>query len=166
MVKTTRRFHSERNDGVFMTTEVEYDVGDHIKVLHPTGGELKTKQEMAADCDINTIMGRWLERGIAPGLNSTQASYGDFSSAEDLHSSINRVMEAQDQFDRLPAEVRKACDNSPVKFIELCGDESRIDELKKLGLVEESLPPFVRILREEKAFEGGPGDGQDAGTVG
>lgn len=148
--------------------EVEVDpTHERIRVLHPTGGPMMTKQEMALDTDVNIIMNKWLHAGVPPAHTGREARYGDFSGEMSYQQSLNAVLEAQQMFDELPALVRKACDNDPGKFLEMCADESRIEELKKLGLVEERLPPFVRVLREEAAAEGAAAEGPPAaGTVG
>lgn len=161
---TTIRWAGKAVDGKEVIVGIEID-SNRLRVLHPIDPVSMTKQEMAHDTDINVIMRKWVSQGVIPGTGGREARYGDFSSGMSYHDSLNSVIEMQTTFEALPALVRKACDNDPGKFLDMCEDESRIDELKALGLVEESLPPMVRVMREE-AVEEGPGEVSQAGTVG
>lgn len=107
---------------------------------HPTGGPLMTKQSMAAETDINAIVSRHIAFE-APFFEDGSARYGDFTSSLSYHEAMNRVLEAQQQFDMLPAQIRDHCENDPGKFLELVMDPARRDELVKLGLVAEAIPP-------------------------
>lgn len=107
--------------------------------IHPSGGPVMTKQSMAAETDINNIVARHIAHD-APFFDGGRAVYGDFTGAQDYHASLNRLIQAQDEFSRLPASVRDFCDNDPGKFLDLVMDEKRRPELVKLGLVPEAVP--------------------------
>lgn len=110
------------------------------RVIHPEGGPLITKQSMAAQTDINQIMNRWVAHGIPPVASGKEPTYGDFANAQDFHASLNAVMAAQDQFDRLPAHIRKHCNNDPGEFLDLVYDPLRQAELVELGLKPDTVP--------------------------
>lgn len=99
-------------------------------------GESLTKQAFRDECDINVIMARYENSGVLPVLASKEPRFGDFSSVEDYHSACNRVLEAQALFDGMPASVRDHFGNDPERLIAACSDETRVDELRELGLLE------------------------------
>lgn len=111
------------------------------RVVHPVRGESRTIQSDAMSTDINSIMSKYQQHGVLPRVNAARPRYGDFSSALDYHSSLSRVLAAQDEFMSLPSSVRKAVDNDPGKFLDLVTDPDRREELEKLGLLEAQLPP-------------------------
>lgn len=97
-----------------------------------------THQCFKDECDINNIMSRWVKDGLVAHVNQYQGRYEDVSSAEDYHTSLNRVIAAQDAFDSLPATIRSRFENDPGKFLEFVGDPSNKDEMTKLGLLPEA----------------------------
>lgn len=112
---------------------------ERVRVVHPEGGRMMTKQSMAAQTDVNQIVARHVAHGV-PFPDGGGAGYGDFSSALDYHSALNSIREAQDTFLRLPAAVREYCENDPGKFLDLVVDPARRDELVKLGLIPAMMP--------------------------
>ena len=48
---------------------------------------------------------------------------------------MNIVASAQQEFDQLPAPVRKRFGNDPASFLDFVHDDSNIDEMAKLGLI-------------------------------
>lgn len=118
---------------------VEYDPIPRVPVVTMPGGPSLTKQSMAAETDINQIVARHIAHD-APFFADGRASYGDFFGAGDYHASLNAVMQAQDEFMKLPAAVRDHCKNDPGEFLQMVYDPARRDELVKLGLVEAAVP--------------------------
>lgn len=96
-----------------------------------------THQCFKDDCDVNNIMARWVKDGLVAHVNQYQGRYEDVSSAEDYHTSLTRVIAAQDAFDSLPATIRARFENDPGKFLDFVGDPSNVDEMDKLGLLPE-----------------------------
>lgn len=96
--------------------------------------ESRTQQSFKDECDINVIVERFGLTGEMPGDLKMPVS-GDFTGVTDFHSAMNLVVEAQDQFMRLPAEVRKRFGHDPAELIAFLGDEKNKDEAIKLGLV-------------------------------
>jgi len=111
------------------------------QAVHPAeGGISKTKQADAIETDINKIVGKFIAHGTLP-IAGTVPTYGDFSTFTTYHDALNLVMQAQNDFDDLPATVRKHVDNDPGKFLDLVHDPTRRAELEELGLVDEQAPP-------------------------
>lgn len=93
-----------------------------------------TPQGEAGAGDINKIIARYQANGTPMSVNQRQPLYGDFTNAEDLHSSMNRTQAAQEHFMTLPASVRAAAQNSPVEFLRMFEDPAEAQKLVDAGL--------------------------------
>lgn len=122
-----------------------FEFPERVEVLKMPGGPSMTKQSMAAETDINQIVARHIAHD-APFFADGRAAYGDFFGHGDYHASLNAVMQAQDEFMKLPAAVRDHCENDPGKFLELVYDPARRDELVKLGLVDAAVPAAAPVV--------------------
>lgn len=110
-----------------------------VQVLTPVGDVSLTKQAPAAETDVNVIIRNHMAHGI-PLFESGNARYGDFSNVGSYQDCLERVRSANDEFMKLPAEVRKACDNDVgVLLDKLANAESR-EDLVKLGLPVTAIP--------------------------
>lgn len=112
-----------------------------VPVFHPSGGRKLTKQSHALATDINHIMERYVAHGMVPG-DGKPFVYGDFSNSVSYHEAMQRVVQAQESFSRLPAHIRQYCHNDPGLFLDLVSDEQNRAELVKLGLLEDQAPPI------------------------
>jgi len=97
------------------------------------GGESRTKQSFKDECDINVIVRRFGVTGVAPGTTKVPM-YGDFSDVGDFSTCVDRMMQAQANFDTLPSDVRRRFRNDPQEFLEFCSNPGNLDEMRKLGL--------------------------------
>lgn len=97
-------------------------------------GASRTQQHFKEECDINTIVKRFGISGVVPGA-ARMPEYGDFTAATDYQTALNSVLEAQAEFMKLPAHVRKAFDNDPQQLLEFVSDDANRAEAEKLGLV-------------------------------
>lgn len=105
----------------------------------PEGSSL-TRQEFAAEADINNLVRRYQETGsfYDPLVSaSRQPQFGDFTSVGDYMDACNKLISAQQSFDSLPAAVRDRFSNDPAQLIAFLGDSNNRDEAVRLGL----LPP-------------------------
>lgn len=136
-----------------MTTYVR--VGDERhRFTTEVGTESKTKQSFRDDCDINKIVARYKATGMYPQTGKTP-TYGDFSMADGLHSAMNLVQEAQQEFDRLPSAVRNLCENNPENLLRALADEELTAELAEAGLqMSEDYEPPVKQKDEPPASVG------------
>lgn len=133
------------------------------RVRHPHSDEVVTRQAEAAESDVNNIVGRWKATGHFPPFKEG-AKFGDFSNPQDLFTALSRVKEAEKTYFELPSEIRKASQNSPVRFLEMLEDPDLRKELAKLGLFEvdphleekkEPPPEKKEPPKEEPAAAGG-----------
>lgn len=98
----------------------------------------KTEKSHRIACNINTIMAR-AKRGIATPLRSG-GIYGDFSSVPEYQEALQRVVDAKNDFEALPAEIRKRFRNDPAELIRFVTDDANIEEAIALGLIPKPEP--------------------------
>lgn len=110
-------------------------------------GQARTKQSFKDECNIHTIMDKYHRTGLVTHLNATRPMYGDFSSVPDYQSALNVVINARNEFAKLPASLRDRFMNDPVKLLAFVNDPQNREEAVKLG-----------ILRAEKSESVASGD--------
>lgn len=120
----------------------------------------KVDRDQVGDTNINSILARYEATGQPPRVRSEQPLYGDFTSGEDLFTTLNRVNEIRDNFAALPSDVRAAADNDPVTFLDMCQEPEGRQILAGLGIefedeLEEPSPPSLRNTGTEPP-EGAP----------
>lgn len=94
-----------------------------------------TQQHFKDECDINNIMAQYEATGLLRvSSNYATGRYADLADVEDYHTSLNKVIAAQEAFDDLPSALRSRFDNDPAKFLEFVTDNKNADELVSLGL--------------------------------
>lgn len=103
-----------------------------------TGPDSMTQQEFAKECDINEIVRRFGLTGQLPENLRFPVS-GDFTGVGDFHEAMNLVRQAEEEFLRVPAEVRARFQNDPGQLLAFLEDGKNREEAIKLGLV--SPPP-------------------------
>lgn len=91
-------------------------------------------QSAEEESNINTIVRRFGLTGELPN-NIRMPQSGDFTGIGDFHSAMNLVRSAQEEFLRVPAEVRARFNNDPARLISFIEDGANYDEALKLGLV-------------------------------
>lgn len=99
-----------------------------------------TKQSFKDECDINNILSRYKKN---MGINFLdqyagviQDQFADFSFAEDYHTGLQKIREAEGVFEAMPATLRSRFDNDPGKFLDFVSDKGNFDEAVKLGLMK------------------------------
>ncbi|ALS03679.1 VP3 [Gokushovirus WZ-2015a] len=107
----------------------------------------RTRQEFAAECDINVLMQKFEATGVVSHVNERQPMYLDLSEGlPDLREALDIVREATETFMSLPARVRARFDNDPVKFVDFAGDPKNVGELVEWGLADKvEIPPPTKV---------------------
>lgn len=103
-----------------------------------------TRQEFAAECDINTLMEKYEKTGLLTPqmLSSREPSYLDVSDVPDLQSALALVRDAETAFMTLPARTRLQFENNPLKFVAFAEDPANIDQMREWNLAPpKELPP-------------------------
>ena len=126
---------------------VEIDRANPAIVLDCSDLPSLTRQEFAADCDINNLMAQFEKTGILPVNSYGEPRYMDVSDVPDLHRAHAVLHEATASFMALPATVRREFDNDPIKFVEYAQDPKNIDKMRewKLAPPPEAVPPIQKV---------------------
>lgn len=103
----------------------------------------KTVQSSKEEADINTIVRRFGLTGSLP-TNVRVPLNVDFSETVfDFQSAMNVLVEAENAFMQMPADVRARFGNDPARFVDFASDAKNYDEAVKLGL---ALPKPAAII--------------------
>lgn len=92
------------------------------------------QQHSKDECDINIIMERF-GRGQALPEGFRAPQFADFSGIGDYHTAMNRVAEANEAFDAMPAQLRARFNNDPAELMAFLDNGENRSEAIKLGLV-------------------------------
>lgn len=99
-----------------------------------------THQSFKDECDINNIIKKYKRTGVLTHVTSAVGQYGDYSSVPDFHEAMNIVARAQQEFELLPAALRKRFANDPAQFLDFVGNEANLPEMRSLGLLNPEVP--------------------------
>lgn len=102
---------------------------------------MRTKQEFKDEVDINYILEHWKKTGHLNHTNPATPIFGDFANADDYLTAQGKLLEADQAFMAMPAEIRDRMGNDPAQFMAFMSDEANIDEAIELGLIP--APPVV-----------------------
>lgn len=111
----------------------------HLRCATPVLGESLTKQSFKNESNINLIMKKYKKTGFLDPSLIKDADYMD-SPDIDFQTAMNIVIQAQSDFDALPADLRKRFANDPATFLDFVGNEANIPEMQDLGLMPKELP--------------------------
>ena len=98
-----------------------------------------TQQQFKDEVDINYIVSMYDSSGVMPTFHGdgqpAQPVFGDFASLPDnAQEMYNRMIEAKNNFDSLPLEVRKRFNYDPAAFLDFVDNPENLDELVAMGL--------------------------------
>lgn len=109
----------------------------------------RTKQNFKDECDINSIVARALRAGMLP-QGKLNPVFSDFSEVKSYQEGLDVVIRAQNQFNALPAHVRKRFHGDPAEFLEFATDPKNTKEMVELGLATwKGQPPVNDGLGQE-----------------
>lgn len=108
-------------------------------------------QSAEEESNINTIVRRFGITGELPNdLKMPQS--GDFTGVPDFHTAMCMVRKSQEEFLRVPAEIRARFSNDPQLLMNFLDDDSNRDEARKLGFLRPDPvspePTLVRVVPE------------------
>lgn len=116
-----------------MTSEVRAD-GRRRVGMRCEGGS-KTERAHGNEVNINQIVARYHRTGMLP-TRLGSPMYGDFTAVSDYHGAVEAVKQADEEFMKLPAAVRKRFGNDAGRLLEFLEDPANRPEAERLGLVE------------------------------
>lgn len=93
------------------------------------------------DADINVIVKRFGLTGTLP-QSLRMPEYADYDAIFDFQSAQAVILQAQEQFMTIPADIRARFENSPQLFTEFVLDPKNVEETVRLGLAV-ARPPKV-----------------------
>lgn len=131
------RNHGYNSDGEILSSAfVKKDDADPAFSLDCSNLPSLTRQEFAADADINTIMAQYEASGVISHINKTPPAHLDVTDVPDLQNAIQLIRDSEVAFMTLPAKTRLEFDNDPVKFIDYAQNPDNIEKLREWGLAE------------------------------
>lgn len=103
-----------------------------------------TQQQFKDEADINYIVSMYDSSGVMPTFHGdgqpAQPVFGDFASLPDnAQEMYNRMIEAKNNFDSLPLEVRKRFNYDPAAFLDFVDNPANLDELVAMGLATKTV---------------------------
>jgi len=122
----------------------------------------RTIQSAKDESDINTIVRKFGLTGELPNdLKMPQS--GDFTDVPDFHTAMNLVRTAQEQFLRVPAEIRARFSNDPARLMAFVEDDANRDEARKLGFLADPVKAPEPMRVQVVPASGTPDAGAAAG---
>lgn len=106
---------------------------DEAAIPADAQGESLTVQSHAEDADINVMLKRFGVLGRMPE-SVRVPEYGDFTQVGDFRSALHAVMDAQDEFMKLPPRLRAELNNDPQEFLKFVQDPANLDRMREMGL--------------------------------
>jgi len=126
---------------VFLRTAYNYDMNEASDASALTcNDDSLAVQSAREECDINTIVRRFGVTGELPD-NLQMPQSIDVTGAPDFHAAMGIVRSAEEQFLRVPAEIRARFSNNPANLVSFLDDASNRDEAVKLGFIVPSPAP-------------------------
>lgn len=98
-------------------------------------GASRTRQEFKDDCDINNILKQFRRSGMITHRNEYKGQYGEFL-AMDFHEAMNFVLETEEMFMTVPAQIRSRFNNDPAEFVDFVTNPQNQEEIYSMGLAE------------------------------
>lgn len=124
----------------------QYEFEEHVHpVVEIPPEEDLTQQHFEKECNINSIVANYQKTGVLPTAMIREVQFGEVG--PDLISSLTKIKEAKEQFQRLPAKIRDQFQNDPDKFLVFLNDPANYEKAVKLGIVEER-----KIEKTEKDY--------------
>ena len=114
-----------------------------------------TQTTFKDECDINKILDRYFRTGcLSDPLNQMRpGTYCDFTEMGDYMENMNKIVQAREMFEALPARVRERFGNNPGAMIEFVMDASNKQEAMRLGLLKEDVS-ISEVTEVTKVTEG------------
>lgn len=108
-------------------------------------------QSMEEESNINTIVRKFGVTGELPS-DVKMPQTGDFTNLPDFHTAMNIVRKTQEEFLRVPAEIRARFGNDPQAFMMFVEDDANRDEARRMGLLKPEVvapePMAVRVVSD------------------
>ena len=131
-IQTTQQFSHHPLIRDYLTPRVRHGI------TFPEQG--RTKQEFAAECDINNIMSRYLKTGIIEHVRDSAPQFLDASPVE-FQEAMQIVAQAETLFEELPSSIRGRFENDASKLLEFVHDPANMAESVAMGFLDPAKLP-------------------------
>lgn len=108
----------------------------------------KTQQHHAEMVNVNKIMAKYKRTGQIDHLRNNPGVYADFTEIGSYEDALNKVIESNNVFNKLPANLRNMFENNPQKFLEFLQDPDNDAKAIKLGLKIKTPEPNIEPTNE------------------
>ena len=98
-----------------------------------------TKQADRAGACIHKILDKFKKTGLLP-QRTVEPLSGKIPDIESFHEAMSLVVNAQQQFDALPSDLRAKFHNNPQEFVEFVNNPENVDQLIEMGLATAQAP--------------------------
>lgn len=97
-----------------------------------------TQQQFKDEQNINNIMKKYGAAAFSSQTQYLKQGFADFSKPVDFLQAKTLILQAENHFNELPAEIRKEFNNNPVNLVNFVQDEKNRDRAIELGLLDPS----------------------------
>ncbi|QCS36268.1 minor capsid protein [Capybara microvirus Cap1_SP_200] len=99
-------------------------------------GESLTQQQFKDETTIENVVAKFALTGaIDPFLiNDSEPVYADVSNIPNFHEAQNLMLKAQEDFMKMPSNIRLRFDNDPFKYMDFVNNPDNIEEGINLGI--------------------------------
>jgi len=109
-----------------------------------------TQQQFKDQTDINNIIAKYKKTGELVHTSRKLGIYADVSNITDYHSSLQKVLDAQNAFSTLPSHIRLRFHNNPEELLRFLQNPENISEGITLGLLEQTPESKQKTQNETK----------------
>jgi phage internal scaffolding protein len=106
-------------------------------------GEGRTKSEFKREVDINHIVKQYQQKGVMTHVSKALPQWAVEASSLTMQEAMIQIQQANEEFQRLPAELRKKFSNDPVNMLAFVADSKNYDKALEYGLVEKKPEPVI-----------------------
>lgn len=125
--------------------------GKYPRLQVSFSGPGRTKQSFKDECDINTLMSKYLKTGHMDHVNQALPRF-ECVSEHDFQSAQNLIADAKSMFENIPSTVRAKFENNPGKLLDWVHDPKNVEEAASLGFLDlERVPDSLHPSRGAKA---------------
>lgn len=118
-----------------------YSPKTRVQIEFPANSPF-TQQSFKEECDINTIMAKYMSTGELPNIQERMPQYLDVT-GQDFQQQMEFVAQAQSMFEELPSSIRNRFDNDPAQFLDFCSNENNRPELAEMGLLKPEIAQAI-----------------------
>lgn len=101
----------------------------------------RTQQQFKKECDINEIVRRFGLTGEFPENFNPPTSVDFTDTVTDFHTAANLMVQANQEFNSLPAALRKRFYNDPQELMTFLENGENEAEARSLGLLKDPVTP-------------------------